>query len=1065
MEKSTKPSGIPLFSRPSTSQVNKKPPPSQLPAKYSLTIPKSRLRARQEKKGVSAINGNPELEVIGQSKTIEEENSPSAGMIANLLSSQRSQHPEPPEASQDTLDDQFNSVGNSRDHGGDEEPGNQDHGSENPPQNLSAISRRPRMSLSDRTIETLSQIPPTPSPRRRKSGFYPVEYPASNMSRPASSLSQFRPDTSRNHRPELSTPRRPLANTHHIEPLNGGHSVNPTFGRRSISSYVPRSAPRSQTGSNDNGDITPSKPPPVPKLSRDLVTKWSNNQQAKTIHKNGLEAIGGQLKARIKSPEPSQNTTALDRTSKQRLKYKTYAPKSTIRRPPVASFFSQPPPDDAEATRSIFATSPQRLSSTPREKSSHASSTTSNLAMHSRTLRASNGPSSVTSGENSLKKSPKSSAALRDTIAKAKAARRAALKDQESQSKNHQKYPACAVDEIDSLFGNTADVGKVLRKRMNEARITGRLNISALSLEKFPEEVSAMYDLENIESDQGEWYESVDLIKLVAADNELEIIDDWAFPDISTEAARDLDDDYRGNIFRGLESMDLHGNQLSTLPEGLRRLERLTTLNLSKNRLTNRSLLLFGGIYPLRELRLSDNLLEGDCIGSLGDLKCLEVLDLRNNLISSLSSNVADLVSLRILVIAGNKLNSIPFQSFQSLPLAELDASRNRLEGVLIPQQVNALPVLKSLDVSNNSLTSVLENEATALPSLQVLNIAENRLCNLPAASNWIELVTLSAGGNKITDLPTGVTSLKNLRNLDLTHNNLKAVDYKIGLMQNLKNLCIANNPLRERRQLTMSTEDLKSELRNRLLPTDHSEDINQENSLPENPVSSSTASTKASKKWPSTTSGILDCSSVSLQTLPANELEEVLSGTPIKSILLHHNNLSHIPLSIALMESSLTALDLGHNRLSASSSYLSSHLDLPHLNSLSLASNAVSSLSPLLTHLTAPKLSTLNVSHNRLRSLPLLRNTFPALTILLASENQIADLDPESARGLSVLDVAANEISHLRPELGLLEAHGLRELGLRGNRFRVPRREVLDKGTGAVLAWLRGKVVGMAEE
>lgn len=1057
-----KPSGIPRFPRPPTSQDNDKPPPSQLPVKYSLTIPKSRLGARQEKRGASALHETPAFEVAGRNKIEEEEMPTSAGAIANEVSSQNSQNPRPKENSQAALDTQFNFALNARNQGGDDELENHDHGSETAPQKLFVAPRRPRMSLSDRTIETLSQIPPSPSPRRRKSGFYPIEYPTSNLSRPASSLSQSRPNTSGNQYPELSTPRRQPANTHPMEALNGSHSAKPAVSRRSVSSYVPRTAPRSQTKLNNSFDISPSKPPPVPKLSKDLVTKWSNNQQPKTIHKNGSETISGQPKARTNSLEPSQNSSALEPASKQPFKSKTYAPKTIKKRTPLADLFSQPPPDVTNTMKSRFATSPQRLPSTFHNKPSHTSSKISNFALRSRTLRASDSPTASASGESSLKESPKSSAALRDTIAKAKAAHRAVIKVQKGQSTDHPKFQSGVMDERDNLFGNTADV---LRKRINVARTTGKLNISALGLDKFPKEVSTMYDLEKIDSEQGEWYESVDLTKVVAADNELEIIEDWVFPDISTEAARDMDDEYRGSIFLGLESLDMHGNRLSTIAVGLRRLERLTTLNLSKNRLTNGSLHFLGEIRSLRELRLSENLLEGECIGSLSNLNCLEVLDLGNNLISFVSANLADLVNLRILVVAGNKLNSVPFQFFQSLPLVELDAARNRLDGFLIPQEVNALPTLKSLDVSNNLLTAVLENEATALPSLQVLNITENRMCSLPAVSDWIELVTLSAGGNKITDLPKGMTSLKKLRNLDFTRNNLKAVDNNIGLMENLRSLCIANNPLRERRHLNMTTEDLKTELRNRLLPTDPSEDINHEDPLPENAFPSSTDSTKAPSKWPSTASGILDCSSTSLQTLTADELGGVLSNTPIKSLLLHHNNLNHIPPAIALMESTLTTLDIAHNCLSTSSAYLSNHLDLPHLTTISLASNALPSLSPLLKFLTAPHLSTLNISHNRLRSLPPLRTTYPTLKTVLASENQIADLEADTVRGLNVLDVAGNEISHLRPELGLLEAHGLRELGLWGNRFRVPRREVLDKGTGAVLTWLRGKVVGVVEE
>ena len=57
------------------------------------------------------------------------------------------------------------------------------------------------------------------------------------------------------------------------------------------------------------------------------------------------------------------------------------------------------------------------------------------------------------------------------------------------------------------------------------------------------------------------------------------------------------------------------------------------------------------------------------------------------------------------------------------------------------------------------------------------------------------------------------------------------------------------------------------------------------------------------------------------------------------------------------------------------------------------------------------------------------------------------------------MLDVSGNEIGQLEPKLGLLGAEGLRTLLVGGNRFRVPRRDVVDKGTEAVLSYLKSKI------
>ncbi|KAJ1401923.1 Leucine-rich repeat, partial [Sesbania bispinosa] len=58
----------------------------------------------------------------------------------------------------------------------------------------------------------------------------------------------------------------------------------------------------------------------------------------------------------------------------------------------------------------------------------------------------------------------------------------------------------------------------------------------------------------------------------------------------------------------------------------------------------------------------------------------------------------------------------------------------------------------------------------------------------------------------------------------------------------------------------------------------------------------------------------------------------------------------------------------------------------------------------------------------------------------------------------LTELDLSDNNISALPPELGLLEP-SLQVLRLDGNPFRSIRRTVLDKGTKAVLKYLKDKL------
>lgn len=648
--------------------------------------------------------------------------------------------------------------------------------------------------------------------------------------------------------------------------------------------------------------------------------------------------------------------------------------------------------------------------------------------------------------------SPKSSAALREQIAKAKAARRVAS---QSSSKGFANPKQGLGDFSDLEVGGNNKL--VLRKRIASARSDGRLNIAAQGLKEIPKEVMNMYNIDSGNANDGAWYESVDLVRLNAADNEFENLQDELFPDDAADA-HTMDDDFQGNIFGGLETLDLHGNRLKTLPLGFRKLERLTVLNLSKNGLSNACLDIISQIPALRELRLAENALDGTLNSQLSNLTKLEVLGIQDNTLTALPSNLDGLSNLRVLQIAGNRLTSLPLEWLAKLPLVELEAARNRLSGPLFPSNIDKMPQLKSLDVASNALTSLTTSGVVHLPALQSLNVTENRLAELPNMSEWTNLLTLAVGGNKLSSFPEGITSLQCLKSADFSMNNIKKMDERFGLMESLTALRVANNPLRERRFLTMETEEMKRELQSRVLPTVpvNAEAEDEMNGDCNDPSTGGNAG--ASELWPVKPGGTLDRSSTNLDAIELSELEPLAQRAEIKSLILHHNLLLRIPHAIVVVAHSLTFLDLSHNKLS-NNNYLGNILSLPNLKGLDLSFNSITSLSPLLGFLSAPKLTELNVSRNRLTGLPLLRNSFPSLTSLFASDNKISELQFKTVRGLQVLDVTGNELGHLEPKLGLLGSEGLRTFLVGGNTFRVPRRDVVEKGTEAVLTYLRGRI------
>jgi Leucine-rich repeat (LRR) protein len=463
-------------------------------------------------------------------------------------------------------------------------------------------------------------------------------------------------------------------------------------------------------------------------------------------------------------------------------------------------------------------------------------------------------------------------------------------------------------------------------------------------------------------------------------------------------------------------------------------------------------------IGTLRDLKIGNNNLSGELGATIAKLQNLEVLDLQRNALTSLPAALVELVRLRVFNLTENCFTSLPFEIIQRLPIIELSAAKNKLKGVLVAIQEVELRHLQVLDIVGNSLTS-LTLGCFSLPSLHQLNCSANRLTSLPDMTTWKSLITLAAEDNSISFIPEGLVSLEKLKTVDFSGNNLITLDDRIGCMENLDILRISGNPLREKKFSSMSTEDLKRALRARLTPVETNTRTDLlEASDPEAAMTNSPAR-PTSSDWPVKAGGVLDRSNTQSYSLNPVVVAQISASNTIRALELHHNMFKEIPSSIGFFAGTLTTLSMAHNELT-SDTFLKDDLDLPALKELNISSNTFNSLLPLIQRLQAPLLEKLDISFNRLTSLPVLRPHFPQLTILLASHNTIRELSPEAAKGLKVLDCSSNDISSLNPRIGLLGGPGgLERLDVSGNRFRVPKYTILEKGTEATLAWLRDRI------
>ncbi|KAF2687348.1 L domain-like protein [Lentithecium fluviatile CBS 122367] len=741
---------------------------------------------------------------------------------------------------------------------------------------------------------------------------------------------------------------------------------------------------------------------------------------------------------------------------------KTMVARTPKSRPSIAGTFGQAisPPGTAIAT----TPSPARMGSvskttpvTSRKVSSSSAALRDQIAK-AKAARRSDAGSDLAPKSDETPPKVSSSQALREQIAKARAAKRAnATRDPRTSTPTREAIVPDPAEIAGFDFGledpfNQGSKGSksLLRKRLDGARADGRLNIAAMGLSEIPSEVLGMYKYDADDKTVA-WGEVVDLTVIIAADNEFQTLPVEMFPDVDYEAAADSDDD--GPQFGGIQNFDLHGNMLRELSVGLRRLTQLSKLNLSRNKLPLGVLDIVTQITSLRELKLAENALEGDVPSSLENLVQLETLDLQGNKLTSLPPEVRALTHLRSLNISENKLAALPNELFTSVPIVELIASKNAFGGSFF--DVDTVPHLQKLHLSNNSLTELCVSGTILLPALKHLDVSLNRMSNLPDMSSWTSLTTLLVGENNLSTLPEGFLTLQQLRNADFTGNNLNKLDERIALMEALENLTLAANPLRDRKFLTMNTEDIKRDLLSRIEPE------RSEQGESETFVDASEEITTEVNGWKLTPSGTLDLSFQNLTEVDEEAVVSFSTMNDVRQLYLQQNYLTQIPV-VAGQLSFLTVLDLSKNSIV---NPLTENLELPKLREFRLSGNKIASFDDLNCFLSAPNLQHLDLSHNRLTgSLPSLREFFPALMLFIASDNSISEVSAESLQGLKTVNLSNNDIGRLEPRIGL-HMGTLTSLDVEGNKFRVPNYAVLKKGTDAILNWLRDKIPSPTEE
>jgi Leucine-rich repeat (LRR) protein len=443
---------------------------------------------------------------------------------------------------------------------------------------------------------------------------------------------------------------------------------------------------------------------------------------------------------------------------------------------------------------------------------------------------------------------------------------------------------------------------------------------------------------------------------------------------------------------------------IAFVPSALSKLKKLTLLDLSYNQIT--SLPLLGKMGNLQTLNIHNNLLTSlpSDIGNLTKLN--PVLNLSNNRLTSLPESIGDLTQITSLDISMNntqsyaswdyRLNCAPYGTLALLPdtivnlvnLTSFSAYCSGLE--LLPTDFGNLNQITKLELYSNQLTSLPESFGNLLLLSWSLDLAYNKLTSLPESfGNFINVNKVLLEWNQLTSLPGSFKNLRKLSYLNLNYNKIATIPWDLaGMWDEGNGWSICNYTL-----FWWSCEYFAFRI-----------DLNG-NKL---------------KKIPDGFWQLKKLSHLNLSYNQINQLSDDFGDlTELVLLNLDRNELVHLPASFWWLEK-LNNLNLNQNKL----------IDLPDnfgnlikLATLNLSGNKLSQLPDSFVNLVWA--TEINLRTNELSELPAnIGNIWSKLTKLILSENKISVL-PDSIGNLTKLrelDVGNNKLIALPDAISNLQ-------------------------------------------